>query len=249
MFIPAAWPAPSTVKACTTLRSGGFSQAPYDSFNLAMHVGDQIESVAANRAHLQKILGLAEEPIWLSQIHSRRALAALPENRNQEADACFTQEEGRVCVVLTADCLPLLVCNRQGTEVAAIHAGWRGLAQGLIQETLRQLRSAPSELLVWLGPAIGPEHYEVGEDVYQAFVQQSPEHQSAFRPKTGKTWLADLYTLARQQLAAQGVQAVYGGDLCSFKQSCQFFSYRRDLGKTGRMASLIWLDRSAQNHK
>jgi YfiH family protein len=184
---------------------------------------------------------LPNEPIWLTQTHSTIAVEAIPEHAEQTADASYTDTVNRVCVVLTADCLPLLICNSRGTKVAAIHAGWRGLAGGIIENTLEKLALPGSELLVWLGPAIGPQKFEVGNDVYDAFIAQDESARMAFIPKAHDKWLANLYLLATQRLNKLGVTAIYGGDYCTHTQSDLFFSYRRDHGKTGRMASAIWI--------
>ena len=243
MFIEPTWPAPKAVRAYTSLRRGsGFSPAPYDSFNLAYHVADQPELVKANRQLLKQKLQLPEEPVWIDQIHSAIALEACEANSEKEADASFTAFPHKVCVIMTADCLPILLCDQKGREVAAIHAGWRGLAQGIIKNTLMKLKSPRAELLAWLGPAIGPQHFEVGLDVHEVFCKHSPEQQAAFKPSSPGKWLADIYALARFQLKAEGLQQIYGGDYCTYSQEADFFSYRRAKGACGRMASLIWLD-------
>lgn len=240
------WPAPENVHAATSTRLGGVSQEPFASLNVAGHVGDDAASVAANRKRLGQALLLPEKPHWLSQVHGTGVVAlddgsiGLP-----EADASTTREPGCVCAVLTADCLPVLFCDRSGTRVAAAHAGWRGLAAGVLESTVEALGVPKGEILVWLGPAIGPQSFEVGEDVCQAFVEQNPEAASAFVPLAANAkeghWLADLYQLARMRLAKVGVTSVYGGGFCTFKDQEQFYSFRRD-GQTGRMASLIWME-------
>lgn len=240
MFIQPLWPAPVNIKAYTTLRDGGISQPPYHSFNLALHVKDKINSVITNRKQLARLLQLPAEPIWVNQVHGTTIAEALPQNLNQDADASFATHENQVCAIMTADCLPILCCNKQGTYVSAIHAGWRGLAGGIIAKALHFL--AGPDLLVWLGPAIGPQHFEVGQEVYEIFVSQQVRYRTAFTRYTDKTWLANIYELARQQLAELGVTQIYGGGYCTYAQPEYFFSYRRDKGKTGRMASLIWID-------
>jgi YfiH family protein len=240
MFITPTWPAPKNIHAYTTLRHGGLSEKPYDCFNLAQHVGDQPEHVQANRQLLKKELNLLIEPIWLQQTHSTIAVKATPENREMEADASYTNQAHHTCVVLTADCLPLLVCNRDGTHIAAIHAGWRGLLNGVIESTLHALSLPPEELLVWLGPAIGPAHYETGDEVREQFIHQHPNAINAFSPSPNNRWLADLYALARLRLYHFGITAIYGGELCTYADN-RFYSYRRDGGKTGRIATLIWI--------
>lgn len=240
MFIQPSWPAPPEIKAYTSLRSGGFSKAPFDEFNLAFHVNDEEAAVKANREKLNQALSLPKEPIWLNQVHGTLALPALASNRNQDADSSFTHQSQQVCAIMTADCLPLLICQPKGSGLAAIHAGWRGLAQGIIESTVDALQVDNSELLVWLGPAIGPDHFEVGIEVYETFLTKNPLNHSAFVRKSSNTWLADLYELARIQLRELGITAIYGGEHCTYSQKDLFFSYRRDQGKTGRMVSLIW---------
>lgn len=234
------WPAPACVKAFTTMRLGGVSLPPYHQMNLAAHVGDQAESVNINRALLKKQLNLPADPTWIQQTHSTIVLPASPDNTEKEADATLTDQSERICVVLTADCLPILVCHRKGTHVAAIHVGWRGLLGGIIENTLTALNLPPQELLIWLGPAISAQHYEVGEEVRNAFLVTDPDTHQAFSPSPQKRWLADLYTLARLRLRKMGATAIYGGEYCTYSNKECFFSYRRDGEKTGRMASLIY---------
>jgi YfiH family protein len=231
------WPAPARVRACVTTRSGGISQPPFDSLNLGDHVSDDPRAVAENRRRLQQALNC--QPAWLSQVHGIRVVQADPA-RVQEADASWSAAPGVACAILTADCLPVLFCDRAGTRVAAAHAGWRGLAGGMLEATLDALDCAPDEVLVWLGPAIGPQAFEVGPEVREAFLSGYPQTEAAFRPSAnpGKS-LADLYQLARIRLAARGVTAVYGGGLCTWNDP-RFYSYRR-AARTGRFASLIWL--------
>ncbi|MCG6940798.1 MAG: peptidoglycan editing factor PgeF [Thiohalocapsa sp.] len=243
------WPAPANVRACTSTRRGGVSGGPFASLNLAAHVGDDAAAVAANRRRLRAVLDLPAEPLWLSQVHGCEAVSAdrgpaAARGEPPVADAAVSRAPGRVCAVLTADCLPLLLCDRAGTTCAAVHAGWRGLHRGVIEATLARLGVPGSELLAWLGPAIGPARFEVGPEVRAAFLQQDAAAASAFRAGAGDRWLADLYALARLRLSAAGVSAVSGGDLCTLSDRERFFSYRRD-GRTGRMATLIWLTRSA----
>ncbi|HEX6736589.1 MAG TPA: peptidoglycan editing factor PgeF [Azonexus sp.] len=233
-----AWPAPPNVKALQTLRGGGCSPAPWDSFNLGDHVDDAPERVAANRARLRALL--PDEPRWLRQVHGIRVVDAGRVAGVPEADAAFTRTPGTVCAVMTADCLPVLLCDRAGTVVAAAHAGWRGLVAGVLEATVAAMAVAPGELLAWFGPAIGPQRFEVGDEVRAAFVAHDPSAAAACRERGGGKWLADIYTLARQRLAAAGVTAVFGGGQCTVGEPAHFFSYRRD-GATGRMATLVWL--------
>ncbi len=242
------WPAPSQIKAYTTLREGGVSLAPYHNFNLGMHTGDNPIDVSTNRRRLKTVLGIPSEPIWLNQTHSAIVLPALLTHLNQEADATYTDELNRVCIVLTADCLPILLCHHSGSHVAAIHAGWRGLVKGIISETLTALKLPPEECIAWLGPAIGPEAFEVGNIVRQLFIQCEPETATAFIPSPNGKWLGNLYTLARCFLQKQGVTHIYGGTYCTYSEKSRFFSYRRDGEKTGRMASLIWINDSRINN-
>lgn len=235
------WPAPGNVRAVQTLRTGGCSPAPWDSFNLGDHVGDDAARVAANRAALRR--ELPGEPLWLQQVHGTQVIDADQPSDAVEADAAFARQAGRVCAVMTADCLPVLFCDRAGTVVAAAHAGWRGLAAGVLEATIQAMAVAPGELLVWLGPAIGPLAFEVGDEVRAVFIAHDQDAASAFRPHGAGKWLADIYLLARQRLSAAGVGSITGGDWCTLSDAARFFSYRRD-GVTGRQASLIWLDAS-----
>ena len=236
-FIRPDWPAPRRIRALSTTRMGGVSTGPYAYFNLGAHVGDDPTSVAANREDLQKQLGNAQ-PRWLKQVHGVR-VASDRDSSLEPADASMTRQAGIACVVMTADCLPVIFCDRQGARVAAAHAGWRGLAAGVLEATLKSMET--TDVLAWMGPAIGPQAYEVGNEVRQAFVTQSAEAAKAFAPgRTEDKWWCDLYMLARQRLAAAGVKDIYGGGLCTFTDQERFFSFRRD-GECGRMATLVWL--------
>lgn len=238
-FVP-DWPVPSGVAALQSLRGGGGSQAPYDSLNLGDHVGDALSDVAANRRYLTAIL--PGEPQWLTQVHGV-TVAELSGSRSGqpvEADAALSRTPGVVCAVLTADCLPVLLCDRAGSVVAAVHAGWRGLCNGVIEASLARMAVPGREILAWLGPAIGPESFEVGDEVRAAFMAKDSAAASAFQAKGDVKWLADLYLLARQRLEAEGVTAIYGGGECTFSDRARYFSFRRD-GVTGRQASAIWL--------
>lgn len=239
MFISPCWAVPSHIKAVTTTRRGGVSTKPFDTFNLGDHVGDDHIAVEKNREILKQTLSLPQDPIWLKQTHSNIAIEAHPENQYKEADASFTDKVNQICVVLTADCLPILLCNKEGTSVAAIHAGWRGLMKGVIESTLKSLPS--SEWLAWLGPAIGPQHFEVGNEVREQFIDSHPEDTHAFVPSKNQRWLANIYTLAKTRLNKLGILKIYGGNYCTYSDSDAFYSYRRDGEKTGRLASLIWI--------
>jgi polyphenol oxidase len=233
------WPAPANIHAATTLRTGGVSQGEYANLNLATHVGDNPVHVGQNRQIITTLLGLPSEPIWLNQCHSNRAIEAGITDTPPSADASHTNQAGMVCAVMTADCLPLLVCSCDGTEIAAIHAGWCGLLDGVIDNTIAALQN--KDLLVWLGPAIGPDSFEVGEEVRAAYIAKSVDYTTAFKPHSQSKWLADIYRLARINLAAQGIDKVYGGGFCTVTDHERFYSYRRDK-VTGRMATLIWRD-------
>ena len=236
------WPAPAHVHAVTTTRSGGVSQPPYASLNLGDHVGDDPEVVARNRALLKQSLALPSEPSWLSQVHGCEVVMADSDSFPMEADASVSRTPGQVCAVLTADCLPLLLCDERGTQVAAIHAGWRGLCDGVIEATIKAMAMPGERLMAWLGPAIGADAFEVGDEVRQAFCEIDTDATQAFRPSGNKDrWMANIYQLARQRLMQCQLTKVYGGDFCTFHDAERFYSYRRD-GQTGRMASLIWLD-------
>ncbi|OEC38808.1 multi-copper polyphenol oxidoreductase [Pseudomonas sp. 1D4] len=231
------WPAPARVRACVTTRADGVSLPPYDSFNLGDHVDDDPTAVASNRLKLTTTLGC--QPAWLSQVHGIRVVEADP-TRVETADASWSQAPGIASLVMTADCLPALFCNRDGTRVAAAHAGWRGLANGVLEATLDALATPADQILVWLGPAIGPDAFEVGPEVREAFIAQHAEADTAFRPSANAgRYLADIYALARIRLAARGITAVYGGGFCTVSDP-RFYSYRR-ASRTGRFASLVWL--------
>lgn len=239
------WPAPPGVRACTTTRRGGVSQAPYDSLNLGAHVGDAPAHVEANRRRTAAAVGLPCEPLWLTQVHGNRVVDAASSAPGVEADAAYTVRPGIVCAVLTADCLPVVLCRRDGGVVAAVHVGWRGLVGGVIDEALRAMGCPTDELLAWLGPAIGPRAYEVGEDVMTRLSGAVEDASGAFVVASPGKWYADLYALAGRRLTGLGVNQVYGGSWCTYTDSHRFYSYRRD-GVTGRMATLVWMDEPAK---
>jgi hypothetical protein len=231
------WPAPSTVRALSTTRRGGCSAGPYAGLNLADHVGDSPQAVAANRRALASAADLPCEPLWLEQVHGPTCIEADGATGRPRADGAVARHRGTVCAVLTADCLPVLLCDRAGTTVAALHAGWRGMAAGIVEAGVAATALAPGRLMAWLGPAIGPRAYEVGEEVRAALSAADP---GAFRPSArAGHWHADLCAVARSLLAAAGVTEVYGGGRCTASEPAEFFSYRRD-GTCGRMATLIW---------
>lgn len=249
-LLTADWPAPANVHAVSTTRLHGDSVGNYAGLNLALHVGDDAQTVEKNRGYLSSSLNLPDEPLWLNQVHQTGIVnvAEYPriENVLPDADASFSVKPDHVCVVMTADCLPLLVCNRKGNKVAAIHAGWRGLAAGVIESSITALHEPADQLLVWLGPAIGPQAFEVGEEVRTAFISKFAKAGStatqvaqAFTQNRAGHYLVDIYQLARLTLQTMGIESVYGGEYCTFNDAKHFYSYRRD-GTTGRQASLIW---------
>jgi YfiH family protein len=227
------------VRAAQSTRLGGVSVAPFDSLNLAEHTDDDLAAIAENRRRLRQYLNLPAEPVWLTQVHGIEAVPAA--GGSTCADAVWSQRPGEVCAIMSADCLPVLFCDRAGEVVAAAHAGWRGLVGGVLEATIAAMDRPPQRLLAWLGPAIGPAAFEVGEEVRQQFLLNDPAASACFQPSPQGRWLADLYALARRRLQRAGVEAIYGGGFCTLSQPELFFSYRRD-GRTGRMASLIWLE-------
>lgn len=235
------WRVAREVRAAFTLRGGGVSAAPFDSLNVGAHVGDAVAAVAENRRRVRLRLDLPAEPEWLEQVHGTRVadLDAGDDTRGP-ADAVLTRTRGRVCVVQVADCMPVLFAARDASAVAVAHAGWRGLAAGVLEATIARLRVAPGELSAWLGPAISAAHFEVGEEVRQAFLDGDPGAATAFARNARGRWQCDLAALARRRLAALGVTEVSGGDRCTYADPTRFFSFRRD-GRCGRMAALVWL--------
>ncbi|MGY6040008.1 peptidoglycan editing factor PgeF [Aeromonas sp. AE23HZ002T15] len=241
-WIEPDWPAPARVRALSTTRDGGISEGVFQGLNLGAHVGDNPARVEANRALLQQGAGIPGRLNWLNQVHG---VAVHPVGHEygvaSDADAACALQAGLACIVMTADCLPVLFCDRVGTRVAAAHAGWRGLQAGVLEASIAAMGCAPNDILAWLGPAIGPTAFEVGGEVRDAFMAEQEEAIAAFVPSANEgKWLADIYQLARLRLARAGVIAVYGGEHCTFSDPERFYSYRRD-GQTGRMASIIWL--------
>lgn len=235
----ANWPAPPTISALTTTRKSGSSAAPFAANNLGLHVGDDLKAVLANRQALKSSLGLTQEPEWLEQTHSNHCVL-VEEEPYRHADAAVTRSQRHCLAIMTADCLPILLCNQQGSEIAAIHAGWRGLATGIVENTLKKIHSVPQQLMAWIGPAICQSCFEVGEEMRQIYQERYPFTLSAFKSKEMK-WLADLPSLAEKILNANGVCAVYHSGICTFEQKNSFYSYRRE-AQTGRMATLIWFN-------
>lgn len=240
-YITPDWPAPNNVKALVTTRNTGVSNHPYKSFNLALHVGDNPAHVLENRHKLQQLTGAQLRFQWLNQVHGNKIIQAAPSCGEQTADAIYTHKSEMVCAVLTADCLPVFFCDSQGSQVALAHAGWRGLATGILENTIDTFSIPTSDLLVWLGPAIGPQKFEVGDDVRNTYLSISKEFSKAFLPIKHGYWYADIYMLATIKLNMCGVEAIYGGKYCTFTDQNLFYSYRKE-GVTGRMASLIWMD-------
>jgi YfiH family protein len=251
-WLHADWPAPPGVRALTTTRHGlGVSQAPFDSFNLGIRCGDDAEAVIENRRQLGAALGLSGSPHWLKQVHGIGVVRFAPPVSPQasevmelepEADAAVTSAPGTVLAILTADCLPVVFAARDGSEIAAAHAGWRGLADGMLEATVAAMDTPAGEIVAWLGPAAGPDAYEIGEEVFDAFVSRDAGAAVAFAPTRPGHWKVDLYALARRRLAAVGVSDVHGGGLCTISDPARFFSHRRDR-RSGRIATLAWIER------
>ncbi|HWW21559.1 MAG TPA: peptidoglycan editing factor PgeF [Steroidobacteraceae bacterium] len=245
-LLPVHWPAPRPVRAACTLRDGGVSADPYASFNLAAHVGDDPRAVASNRARLLTGLRLPHEPLWLNQVHGTQVLeasGALSPGAGPppQADAATTGTPGIVLAVLVADCMPILLCRRDGAGVAVAHAGWRGLAAGVVEAAMAKLGVGAEQVLAWLGPSIGPSHFEVGDEVRAAFCAHDARAESGFTRNQRGRWQCDLYQIATQRLRSLGVGSIHGDRLCTYSERERFFSHRRD-GRTGRMAALIWLE-------
>ncbi len=239
-LVTPGWTVPARVRAVVTTRVGGISAEPYASFNLAIHVGDDAAAVRENRRRLHHALALPAEPAWLEQVHGT-GVAVLPGAAQSPADAAVTFSRGQVCAVLVADCLPVFLAARAGDRVGIAHAGWRGLAAGVVEAAIAALDCEPDGLVAWLGPSIGPRAFEVGAEVRDAFLARDTGAAAAFQAGRPGRWLADLPALARRRLAAAGVTEVGGGDLCTHADAARFYSFRRD-GATGRMAALAWLD-------
>jgi len=238
-WIEPDWPVKSNIHAAVTLRSGGLSKGVFQSLNPALHVNDNSETVLANRKAIAQMLNLPSNPIWLEQVHSDRVIKIDKNTAVQQADASYTDQADVVSVVMTADCLPVLLASSDGTEIAAVHAGWRGLLAGVIANTAAMFKT--DNIIAWLGPAIGADCFEVGGEVKSSFINKSVQFSSAFKQKSEEKYLADIYQLATIDLAALGITQVYGGGFCTVTDKERFYSYRRD-GETGRMATFIWRD-------
>jgi YfiH family protein len=252
------WGAPEGIRAVMTTRLGGVSVAPWDSLNLGVHVGDSTAAVSENRMRVRRAVELPSEPVWLEQVHGTSVVvldaSSIPRTTTAEqlmrsprprADAAVTRQAGVVCAIQVADCLPVLFAARDGSVVGAAHAGWRGLASGVLGATVAAMNVPGDQIVAWLGPAIGPENFEVGDDVVAAFAatahsDQRTQTEAAFVRRPNGKWLCDLFALARLRLAAAGVSDVSGGGLCTVSDARRFYSYRRD-GQTGRMAALVWI--------
>lgn len=246
-WIPAEWPVPGHVHAGTTTRQTGCSIPPFDGFNLAFHVGDNKEFVKKNRNQLKTILKLPSDPVWLNQVHGHKAIKAQTQFLSNTADAIYTDNTDIVCAVLTADCVPLLICNKTGSEIAAIHAGWRGLCSNIIENTLKHFNSNIDDLIAWLGPHISADCYEVGNDVRDASIDSLVEMVTeVFIINRGHHWQADLGKMTRLLLLKQGVTKIYSNNQCTYQNGEYYYSYRRE-GETGRMASLIWIEHNSIN--
>jgi YfiH family protein len=239
-IIQPEWDAPAGIHAFCTTRSGGVSEAPFDSFNLSSHVGDDAHRVAENRGLLRRHKSLPGEPCWINQTHGNRVVT-LENEDNRDADAAVTRNVDTVAVIMTADCLPILLCNREGTEVAAIHAGWRGLQAGVIQSTLAEMKSPTATLMAWIGPGISQACFEVGDEVHEAFLGSTAGAISCFSEHGPGHWLCDLAGLAELILSQQAVAEIHRDRHCSYRDQDLFYSYRRQ-AVTGRMASLIWIN-------
>lgn len=243
-WLPANWPAPDTVLAGTTMRLAGYSQAPFDRLNLAIHVTDDAKTVQKNREFLRESLHLPAEPFWLKQVHGNAVINGHSNVTDAIADGIYTDQPGIVCAVLTADCIPLLLCNNSGTEIAAVHVGWRGLCANIIEHALQQFTVSHAHLLAWLGPHISALNYQVGNDVREACLQSLSDNAAvAFKPASKGHWYADLESMVRTNLNDRGISNIFSCNRCTFNESGAFFSYRKKT-KTGRMASLIWMRHS-----
>ena len=240
-FFEPDWPAPRNVHSAQSLRTGGRSVGAYASLNLGAHVGDDARAVEENRALLKRSLALPADPLWLEQVHGTTVIDADSAN-SRRGDAVVARRSGVVCAIQTADCLPVLFAHDSGSQIAAAHAGWRGLSAGVLEATVQAMAVPAPELIAWLGPAIGPEFFEVGEEVRTAFVSRDAAAATAFARNGRGRWQADLFWLARRRLQASGIERVYGGGLCTYRDEARFFSHRRE-GGSGRMVTLIWRER------
>jgi len=240
-YITPNWPAPPNVKACCTTRLNGCSKNPYASFNLGSHVEDVPGDVEKNRIKLHKQLNLPSSCLWLEQVHDNKVITCDDWYSDVSADGCYCSQPKQICTIMSADCLPLLFCNKAGTEIMALHGGWRSLAAGIIAQGIKHFQSKPADILVWLGPAISSKHFEVGHEVREQFLKFNNKLADCFKPSPNERWLMDIYNAARLLLKSSGITEVYGGEHCTYAEEELFFSWRRD-GQTGRMASLIYIE-------
>lgn len=239
-WLDADWPAPKHIRAGTSIRTGGYSKAPYNELNIAHHVGDNPDDVKKNREALSDYLQLQSEPVWLKQTHSSNIISIDNTSGNRQADASFTKQKHKVCVIMTADCVPILLCNKDGTKIAAVHAGWRGICSGIIEKSLNAF-SEPETVIAWIGPCISQEYYEVGIDVYENCLRQSHLLKNAFEQTNASHWQVNLVKIVRILMEKERVGLIHECGLCTYKMDEMFYSYRRD-GTTGRAASMIWME-------
>jgi YfiH family protein len=239
-WLKANWSAPNHVKAGTSIRTGGYSRSPYNESNLSLNVGDDPKNVKKNRSALVHHLELNEEPVWLEQTHSEKMFSINHVPENLKADGSYTTKKNRVCVITTADCVPVLFSNNEGTKVAAIHVGWKGICRGIVENAVK-IFSCPRSTIVWIGPCISNKYYEIGEDVYSNFLDYSNSLESAFKKSNKKKWYCSLGDIVKILLKNSGINKIHECGLCTYQMNSLFFSYRRD-GDTGRTASMIWID-------
>ncbi len=240
LWLWADWPAPKCIRAGTSIRTGGHSKIPFNNLNLAQHVGDNPADVKKNRKTLINYLKLQSEPVWLNQIHSSHIISIDSASKNRDADGSFTTRQNNICAILTADCVPVLFCNKNGTKIAAIHAGWKGICNGIIENAIKTFSDSET-ILVWIGPCISSKHYEISKDVYESCLNHSSMLKSAFDQTNVDHWHCDLVRIVKIILQNAGIGAIYECNLCTYKMDELFFSYRRE-SNTGRTASMIWME-------
>ncbi|MDA8561964.1 peptidoglycan editing factor PgeF [Gammaproteobacteria bacterium] len=241
LFLRPNWPAPKNIKSLVTLRKGSTLHENLNDFNMSLKINNNLCRVMKNHLTLNETANLPTKPMWLNQTHSDIIISSTDYTEKISGDACFTNKINKVCAILTADCLPILICNKKGDFVSAIHAGWRGLGKKIISKTLNKTQESSENLIVWLGPAIGPNYFEVGNDVKSTFIKINEKYESAFNLTKKNTWMCDIYTIARIELEQHNITNVYGGEYCTYSNSDMFYSYRREGKLAGRMASLIWI--------
>tara|TARA_B100001250_G_scaffold60616_1_gene47305 strand:- start:651 stop:1394 length:744 start_codon:yes stop_codon:yes gene_type:complete len=238
-WIKANWSAPNNIKAGTSTRAGGYSDPPYDESNLSLNVGDDPKKVKKNRDKILSNLKISTDPIWLEQSHSKKILLVNKKPKDINADGSYTTIKNKVCVVTTADCVPILFCNNEGTKVAAIHAGWKGICMGIIENAI-EIFDSPKSIHVWIGPCISKKYYEISKDVYSNFLHYSDLLENSFEKKNNEKWSCCLNSIVKTTLRKSGIKKIYSSDLCTYELDKLFFSYRRD-GDTGRNATMIWI--------